>query len=220
MRKIDRRIVIVVSVIFIIGLAYGLMRFLIAQKQPPPVRTSFEARRYVTIEPVKYSSIESQVSGPGRLASVAEVDVVSEAAGRIEPGVVPLKKGAAFSEGDVLFVIYPDEAILSLKARKSQFQNLLAGILPDLMIDYPEYEKRFHNFFSSIKVEKPLPELPEITDDQLKIFLASRDVISEYYNILRGVHQCGRPGGKGHPYRRAGTGGSPERDGRLLGETG
>jgi membrane fusion protein (multidrug efflux system) len=192
MRKIDRRIVIVVSVIFIIGLAYGLMRFLIAQKQPPPVRTSFEARRYVTIEPVKYSSIESQVSGPGRLASVAEVDVVSEAAGRIEPGVVPLKKGAAFSEGDVLFVIYPDEAILSLKARKSQFQNLLAGILPDLMIDYPEYEKRFHNFFSSIKVEKPLPELPEITDDQLKIFLASRDVISEYYNILRDELQLER----------------------------
>ena len=43
MRKIDRRIVIVVSVIFILGLAYGLMKFLEAQKEAPPVRRSVEA---------------------------------------------------------------------------------------------------------------------------------------------------------------------------------
>ena len=68
MRKIDRRIVIVVSVIFIISLAYGLMRFLIAQKEPPPMRQSLEARRYVKVEPVQYTNIATQVSGPGRFA--------------------------------------------------------------------------------------------------------------------------------------------------------
>ena len=92
MRKIDRRIVIVVSVIFIIGLAYGLMRFLIAQKEPPPVRRAIEAKRFVKFEPVQYSDISSQVSGPGRLASVSEVDIVSEASGKIEAGQVTLKK--------------------------------------------------------------------------------------------------------------------------------
>ncbi len=86
MRKIDRRIVIVVSVIFIIGLAYGLMRFLVAQKEPPPVRRSFEARRYVKVEPVQYTDIPSRVSGPGRLASVAEIDIVAEASGKRNEG--------------------------------------------------------------------------------------------------------------------------------------
>ena len=85
----------------------------------------------------------------------------------------------------MLFRVYPDEAILSLKARKSQYQNTLAGILPDLAIDYPEYEEGYRRFFSSISVERPLPPLPEISNDQLKIFLASRNVISEYYNIQR-----------------------------------
>ncbi|MEN8156186.1 MAG: efflux RND transporter periplasmic adaptor subunit [Bacteroidota bacterium] len=183
MRKIDRRIVIVVSVIFIIALAWGLMRFLKAQKEPPPAPHSFEARRYVEFEPVKYSNIPSRVTGPGRLASVAEIDIVSEASGRIEPGRVALKKGAGFSKGDVLFVIYPDEAILSLKARKSKYQNMLAGILPDLVIDFPESEKSFKEFFSAISVDQPLPDLPEINNDKLRIFLASRNVISEYYSI-------------------------------------
>ena len=174
MRKIDRRIVIVVSVLFIIVVSYGLMRFLIAQREAPPVRRSIEARRYVRVEPVKYSRIQATVSEKGRLNSVADVDIVAEASGKIEPGVVALKKGASFSKGDKLFVIYPDEAILSLKARKSQYQNTLAGIIPDLVIDFPEAEKPFTDFFTSIEVDKPLPPMPEIQDDQLKIFLASR----------------------------------------------
>ena len=83
----------------------------------------------------------------------------------------------------MLFKIYPDEAILSLKARKSQYQNTLASIIPDLVIDFPEAEDEFTRFFSSINVDKTLPAMPEIQDDKLKIFLASRNVISEYYNI-------------------------------------
>ena len=183
MRKIDRRIVIVVSVLFILLVAYGLMRFLIAQKEAPPVRRSIEARRLVKVEPVKYSHIASAVTAPGRLSSIAEIDIVAEASGKIQPGKVTLKKGAKFSKGDVLFVVYPDEAILSLKARKSQYQNTLAGIIPDLVIDFPETEEAFTAFFSSIEVDKPLPPMPEIKDDKLKIFLASRNVISEFYSI-------------------------------------
>jgi len=183
MRKIDRRIVIIVSVIFILGLAYGLMRFLIAQKEEPPVRRSLESRRYVKVEPVKYSNISSSISETGRLSSIAEIDIVAEASGKIEAGKVSLKKGASFSNGDVLFVVYPDEAILALKARKSQYQNTLASIIPDLVIDFPEAEEAFGQFFFSINVEKPLPPMPEIKDNTLKIFLASRNVISEYYSI-------------------------------------
>ena len=183
MRKIDRRIVIVISIIFILGLAWGLMRFLIAQKEAPPVRRSLEARRYVKVEPVKYSSIASSVSEPGRLSSIAEIDIVAEASGKIEAGSVALKRGASFSKGDVLFKVYPDEAILSLKARKSQYQNILASIIPDLVIDFPDAEEAFTEFFSSINVDKPLPPMPPISDSKLKIFLASRNVISEYYSI-------------------------------------
>jgi membrane fusion protein, multidrug efflux system len=192
MRKIDRRIVIIISVIFILGLAYGLMRFLIAQREDAPVRQTIVLRRYVKVEPVKYSTISSSVTETGRLSSIAEVDIVAEASGKIEAGSVALKKGASFSKGDVLFVVYPDEAVLSLKARKSQYQNTLASIIPDLSIDFPEAEEPFNQFFFSINVDKPLPPMPEIKDNKLKIFLASRNVISEYYNIERDELQLQR----------------------------
>jgi len=185
MRKIDRRIVIIASVVFILGLGYGLMRFLIAQKAPPPVLRTVEAKRFVKAEPVSYQTIPSSVSGPGRLWSASEVDIISEAAGKIEPGDVVLRKGAGFDKGDTLFSIYPDEAELALQAHKSRYQNILAGVLPDLVIDFPDAEEAFRNFFTSIRVDRPLPDLPEIEDETLRIFLASRSVLSEYYDIKR-----------------------------------
>ena len=38
-------------------------------------------------------------------------------------------------------------------------------------------------FFSSINLDDPLPEFPEVEDEKLRIFLTSRNVLSQYYNI-------------------------------------
>lgn len=192
MRKIDRRIVIVAAFIFIVGLAYGLMRFLAAQKEDLRSNPPIEAKRYVKAEPVKYERIISPVSAPGRLTSVAEVDIVAEASGRIQQGEVSLKKGARFSKGDILFIVYPDEAALALKASKSQFLNTLANLLPDIRIDFPEYEAEYMEFFLSVSLEDLLPPFPEIGDEKLKIFLTSRNVLSQYYNIRKDELQLSR----------------------------
>jgi multidrug efflux pump subunit AcrA (membrane-fusion protein) len=192
MRKIDRRIIIVGAFVFIVVLAYGLMRFLIAQREDPMRRPPREAKRFVNAEPVKYGRIISPVSADGRLTSVAEVEIIAEASGKIQAGEVRLKKGAEFSKGDVLFTVYPDEAILALKARKSQFLNILANLLPDIRIDFPEYEETYMRFFSSIDIDRQLPEFPSQDDEKLKIFLTSRNVLSEYYNIRKDELQLQR----------------------------
>ena len=183
MKKIDRRIIIVAAFIFIVGLAYGIMQFLIAQGEEPPMRPPVEAKRYVRAEPVIYQQVVSPVQAEGRLNSLATVDLVAEASGKILVSDIPLKKGSRFSRGDVLFTIYPDEAALALKSKKSRFLHNLASLLPDLAIDYPGDEGRFRQFFNSIDLNRSLPPFPEVKQEQLRIFLASRDVLSAYYDI-------------------------------------
>lgn len=192
MKKIDRRIIIVSAFIFIVGLAYGLMKFLIAQKEMPFSRPAVVAKRYVKAEEVKYATIVSPVSAPGRVTSISEVDIIAEASGKIISSEIPLKKGAVFSKGDVLFTVYTDEAALALKSRKSQYMNSLANILPELRIDYSDYEEKFRRFFNNIDISKPLPELPQIDNEKLKIFLASRNILSTYYDIKRQELQLSR----------------------------
>jgi len=192
MKRIDRRIIIVAAFIFIVGLAYGIMRFLIAQGEEPPMRPPVEAKRYVRAEPVIYQQVVSPVQADGRLTSLATVDVVAEASGKILVSDIPLKKGSRFSRGDVLFTIYPDEAALALKSKKSRFLHNLASLLPDLAIDYPGDEKRFRQFFNSIELSRQLPSFPEVNKEQLRIFLASRNVLSEYYDIKQGELRLSR----------------------------
>ena len=73
---------------------------------------------------------------------------------------ISLKKGQNFRKGDVLVKIYNKDAKYALQARKSGYLNLLANILPDLKIDYPEYYESWVNFFESVKIDTDLPDLP------------------------------------------------------------
>jgi membrane fusion protein, multidrug efflux system len=192
MRKIDRRIVIVATFIFIVVLAFGLMKYLISLKEDPPTRPPGDKRRLVKVDAVKYSTVWSPVSAPGRLLSVSEVDLVAEASGKIETQKIELKKGARFRKGDILFTIYTTEFELSLKARKSQFLNMLANLLPDVSIDFQDHEQAFRQFFSSIDLDKPMPAFPEVKNDKLRIFLASRNVLAEFLNIQKDELQLSR----------------------------
>lgn len=192
MKQIDRRIVIIAAFIFIVGLAFGIMKFLIAQKEEPFMRPPVAAKRFVKTEKVIYKTITSPVKAPGRVNSIAEIDVIAEASGKLITSEIQLKKGSTFSKGDLLFTVYPNEAQLALKAKKSQFLNSLANLLPDISIDYPEHENGFRNFFNTIDINKELPKFPEIENEQLKIFLASRNVLSEYYGILKDELQLKR----------------------------
>jgi multidrug efflux pump subunit AcrA (membrane-fusion protein) len=161
------------------------MKFLISQKEKPPRRAAIVAKRFVKSKAVKYGTVISPVTAPGRVVSVSEVDLIAEASGKIITGKIPLKKGAEFSKGDRLFTIYTDEAVLALKARKSQFLNTLANLLPDIAYDFSSEEEIYRKFFSSIKIEGDLPPFPEIRHEKLRIFLASRNILSEYYNIRK-----------------------------------
>lgn len=192
MRKIDRRIIIIAALIFIIGLSYGLMKYLISLREDPESRSMPEAKRYVKVDTVRYSTIISPVEAPGRLKSQSETDIVAEASGKILAGDVPLRTGSNFKKNDLLFTIYPDEVRLALYSRKSQFKSMLANLLPDLTFDFPEQEKELRDFFNSLDIEKDFPSFPDIKDEKLRIFLAGRNLISEYYNIKKDELQLKR----------------------------
>lgn len=168
------------------------MKFLIAQKEDPKMQKVMEIKRFVKADTVKYETIISSVEAPGRLSSMARTDIIAEASGKIILASIPLKKGSRFKKGDLLFTIYPDEAKLSLYSRKSMFKSTLANLLPDMTFDYPEHEELLRDYFNNLDIMKDFPPLPEITDSKLEIFLASRNLISEYYSIKKDELQLKR----------------------------
>lgn len=183
---------IVVALIVLLGGSAALSMLFVSMKPEPPRRPEMELRRQVKAETVSYSEITSPLSREGRVVSSSEVTLVAEASGKIESVGVPLRKGTSFKKGQLLAEIYKDEVELALKARKSRFLTTMTSLLPDVKVDFPDYLNTFETFFRAIDIEKDLPELPEVRDEKLRIFLASRNVLSEYYGIRQDEKRLSR----------------------------
>jgi len=180
-----KKVFIVVALIVLLGGSTGLSYLFISLKPESPKQPPMDMKRYVKTEKVKYSTIVSPLIAEGRIVSSQEVSLIAEAAGKIEEGSILLKKGASFHKGQLLAVIYKDEVELALKARKSQFLNTIANLLPDIKVDFPDYLTDFTVFFNEIDINRDLPELPSFKNEQFKVFLASRNLLSDYYGILQ-----------------------------------
>ena len=178
-----RQVIIILSIIGIIVISLVIMMALNGMAEESKMHPAKEKIIYVKTEKVNYTNIESYIAGSGRLASQSLVDVSAEVQGKILQGNVPLKKGQTFKKGDVMLRIYNEEFKLALRAKKSRFLTLIANILPDLKVDFNSSFDKWNLFFDNINPEKNLPELPEINEKKEKIFLASRNILSEYYSI-------------------------------------
>ncbi|MEO0331431.1 MAG: efflux RND transporter periplasmic adaptor subunit, partial [Bacteroidota bacterium] len=99
---------------------------------------------------------------------------------------VNLKPGTNFRKGQLIYRINDAEASLNLQARKSQFLNLIASSLPDFKIDFTEDYSAWQAYFESIEINEPLKPLPEISSNKVKTFLATKNILGEYYSIKSG----------------------------------
>lgn len=122
-------------------------------------------------------------AGFGKVISSSMINISSEVQGAINANI-SLKKGTKFKKGQLLLSINNQDVKMALQARKSGYLTLLTSILPDLKLDYNENFDAWLKFFSSFEVNKPLPPLPETKSFKEKNFVISRNVYSEYYNIL------------------------------------
>ena len=181
-----RLIVSAILTTVIAGTGYWLMQAL-GNRELPVRQMSFrESRKQVIVAQVSYESREISLSGLGKVVSESAIDLMAEVQGEILRGAVPLKRGQNFSGGQLLFRINDQEARLSHYALKSNFMTLIAGVMPDLRVDFPEAFPKWQSYFEGLSVEAPLPPLPEMSSPKEKVFFTTREIINQYYNLKSG----------------------------------
>ena len=138
---------------------------------------------YLPIRKALNIEAEQQIVSYGQIESNAEIDVVFEVQGKLESGTSLLKPGSIFTKGQTLYRVNNEEAAYSLNSRKSQLANLVVGIMPDIELDFPNEKAKWSQFLEKIQPNKSLPNLPEAKNSKERMFLTTRGVVSEYYNI-------------------------------------
>lgn len=179
-----RKLWIALAAIGILVSGAVIMFVLFSLKEQPQKSVKPQPDIYVKAETVEYQNLQAVITSSGRLHAFNEVVVSAEVSGRLQEGAIPFRNGQTFSRGQIIARVDNPEFPLSVKARKSRFLQTLASILPDIKLDYPDSYGNWQQFFDQTDINKPMPPLPEPASSQERIFLASRNILSDYYTIL------------------------------------
>ncbi|NME67765.1 efflux RND transporter periplasmic adaptor subunit [Flammeovirga aprica] len=178
-----KHLITIVGIIVLIGVASFSSYTMLKNKPVPAKGIKKEKVLSIKAEKANFVTVENNQTYHGRVNAAKTYILSTEVAGRIMNTNVALKEGNTFRKGQKLVHIFSSDIEATLKSQKSSFMNTIASILPDIKIDYKaEYEK-WYGFFKQVNIAEPLPALPTINSDQERLFLASRNLITEYYSI-------------------------------------
>jgi membrane fusion protein (multidrug efflux system) len=124
-----------------------------------------------------------EVAAYGTISSFQSVDISSEVQGKLIIGSKDLKVGNSFRKGELMFRVNDTEARYTIRSRKSGFITIIAQMLPDIKGDFPAEFDKWSDYVESIKLNESLPVLPAWGDTKEKIFISTRNVLTEYFSI-------------------------------------
>lgn len=171
----------VVPAILLIGLV--AMQGLGATKKQTNRRSVDPEPRAVETQRLLFGDLALSVEGNGVVESERTLSIVSEAGGRVTFAKNDLKDGTFVKAGEVVLRIDARDVENQLYGLRSDFMNAVASVLPELRIDDAHVYRRWFDYFNSLDIDKPIPDLPEITHPQEKIKVSTKNIIGKYYQV-------------------------------------
>lgn len=180
---INRKLTVILGILIFIG-AIFLFRFLASgpAEDPQAFANGVSAIGVPVIE-ANPTSITSEIPFTGRVVPEDEIQLFAEVSGNLISESKAFKAGTYFRKGEVLIHIDDREQKQAVMNQKSQFQSLIAQILADINIDYPEEYEAWSTYLSDINLEDELETLPTSSDKKFNLFLVGRGVNANYFAI-------------------------------------
>jgi hypothetical protein len=174
----------------IVAFAILISGFLIYNKISTPKINGRRKQRapkelWLQAQKVEYATESIELEYSGKVISANSQDLIVFASGTLLQGDVPFRKGQTFKKGELLYKIKEDETLLELKSLRSNFKNKIADVLPEIKLSFFEDYEIFNSYYKSIKLDSEIPKLPEVEDYQLRNFLNSRNVYSQYFALQK-----------------------------------
>jgi len=184
MSSIFRKLSIVIGALILLGSIFILAPKL-SQKEAPPKKETVDAiiSREVKVMRVKNKDISSKLDVQGSLEAYNKVGIFAEVTGTLSNANRAVKVGNYFKKGAVLLDIDREETKLNILSQKSSLLNGITTLMPDLKIDYPESFQQWKTYIDNFNVEQPIQSFPKALNDQEKYFIASKNLLSQYYTI-------------------------------------
>lgn len=142
-----------------------------------------EALKSVFTQRVNNGTVSINLEENGNLVAENKIEIYSEVQGVLQQGRKDFKPGVFYKKGEVILRTDSKEFYASILAQRSSLQNMIASIMPDLRLDYPESYLKWEQYLNGFDLDKTTPKLPKTNSNQEKLFITSRNILTTYYNI-------------------------------------
>ncbi len=177
-----RKIIVGILALLLIVASFMLFNSLKEKKnRVKPIKPK-KVTQVITVE-VSNQDIPVHIKTSGNITAKNRMDLFAEVNGLFLSSSKPFKAGTYYEKGEELIRIESRQQLLNLKAQRSSLFNQIVQMLPDLKFDYPESAPKWEEYMRTYDVEKNLSSLPKPVNEKEKLFIASRNIITTYYNI-------------------------------------
>jgi membrane fusion protein, multidrug efflux system len=178
-----RRLIVFIVPVLLIVVALFTMRLLSGMRDESPRHGARPGGLAVQVEVASPATLESRVSAYGHLLSAREFELTAEVGGTLSAGELSFRPGQRFEKDQLLLKIDDRPLRYSIASQKSALLSSLAQVLPEIGVDFPEEAERWRRYFADFDIEGPMAELPAVSEDKVKLYLARFGIFQSYYGI-------------------------------------
>lgn len=186
-----RKVILTIIAVVIIAIAAFAAKKIIDSKTAPKSEVKKEVK-IVTTDTIVNSTIPIVIPSNGNLKAKRRVELYSEVSGVFRSTGKLFRTGQSYKAGEVIIPIDNQEFYAQVQSARSNLNNQITSIMPDLRLDYQESFQQWQNYIDNWDRNKSTPALPDAINDKEKYFITGRNIYSSYYNLKNLENRLGK----------------------------
>lgn len=171
---------VIAVIIVVTGIVIGR---LLGSGKTQQERTVPKRDSQVPVTEITNGQVQRNITMNGKVQAVKKIEIYAEVTGVFVDGDKPFREGRRFSKGEVLLRIEDSVYRNTVLAEKSSLLNELTLLMPDLLIDFPEYAGPWKQYLEDFSIDKPLRPLPSAPNDRLRNYVAARNIYNKFFAV-------------------------------------
>ena len=138
MRKV---ILSILAIVLILGAAFGA-KMIIDSKTAPKPKVKKDVK-IVSIDTIQNTTVPIIIPANGNLEAKKRVELYAEVTGVFRPTGKLFRTGQTYRAGETIILIDNTEFYAQVRSSRSNLNNQITALMPDLRLDYPESYPQF-----------------------------------------------------------------------------
>ena len=139
--------------------------------------------RKVETQLLEHHDIQIEIEGNGTIDAQKTVNIISEVQGIVTFAKNDLKSGTYVKKGEILCKIDPRLAENSFQSQYAEFMRVLVSFLAFANSESDELYNKWSKYSNELDINKPIKDLPEITDPREKNQAIANNIFTQFYSV-------------------------------------